>query len=165
MTIKVLFVCHGNICRSPMAEFIFKKEISDLGLTDRFEVSSAATSSEEIQNGYGNPIYPPALEQLRLHGIPCNGHRAVQITRDDYQRYDYLIYMDQMNLRNMMRILGGDPQGKCLRLMDLTGTPGDVSDPWYTGDFARTYADLVSGCSSLAQHLIRKHKIRLSAAT
>ena len=119
MTIKVLFVCHGNICRSPMAEFIFKKEISDLGLTDRFEVSSAATSSEEIQNGYGNPIYPPALEQLRLHGIPCSGHRAVQITRDDYRRYDYLIYMDQMNLRNMMRILGGDPQGKCLRLMDL----------------------------------------------
>lgn len=156
MTIRVLFVCHGNICRSPMAEFIFKKIISDRGLTDMFEISSAATSDEEIWNGTGNPIYPPALEQLRLHNIPCSGHRAVQITERDYDSYDYLVYMDKMNYRNMMQIIPGDPLEKCIRLMDLTENPGDVSDPWYTDDFEKTFNDLMSGCTALADYVTRK---------
>lgn len=158
MTIRVLFVCHGNICRSPMAEFIFKKIINDRGMSDAFEINSAATSDEEIWNGVGNPIYPPALEQLRLHDIPCNGHRATQITESDYKYYDYLIYMDKMNYRNMMRIIQKDPLGKCLRLMDLTEKPGDVSDPWYTGNFEKTFSDLMSGCTALADYIIGKSK-------
>ncbi len=147
-------VCHGNICRSPMAEFIFKKLVSDRHLTEQFLINSAATSTEEIWNGVGNPVYPPAMEQLRKHGIACSGHRAVQIKASDYELYDYLVYMDKQNYRNMMRILKNDPDGKCLRLLDFTDHPSDVSDPWYTGDFDTTYQDLLVGCTALLDHII-----------
>ncbi len=160
MTIRVLFVCHGNICRSPMAEFIFKKIINDRGFSDKFEISSAATSDEEISNGIGNPIYPPALEQLRLHSIPYNDHRATQITESDYQNYDFFIYMDKMNYRNLTRIIPKDPFGKFLRLLDLTENPRDVSDPWYTGNFEKTYCDLTLGCLALADYIIKKINLR-----
>ncbi|MBP3749774.1 MAG: low molecular weight phosphotyrosine protein phosphatase [Ruminobacter sp.] len=138
-----------------MAEFIFKKIISDRHMSDAFEISSAATSDEEIWNGTGNPIYTPALEQLRRHNIPCDGHRAIQITERDY---DYLVYMDKMNYKNMMRIIQADPLNKCIRLMDLTERPRDVSDPWYTGNFEKTFTDLNSGCSALADFIIQKIK-------
>ncbi len=145
--IKVLFICHGNICRSPMAEFILKDMTKKLGIADEFVIASAATSSEEIWNGIGNPVYPPAREILERHGISCEGKRAVQLTRGDYERYDYLIGMDHRNLHNMNRILGGDPEKKLHLLLDFTERPGaEISDPWYTGDFKRTYEDVTEGC-------------------
>ena len=112
--IRVLFICHGNICRSPMAEFIFKDMISKRGIADRFYVSSAATSTEEIWNGIGNPVYPPAREELAKHGISCKGKRAVQVQKEDYEKYDYILGMDQWNLRNMLRIFKTDPQKKII---------------------------------------------------
>ena len=110
--IKILFVCHGNICRSPMAEFVMKKLVSDANFADHFQIASAATSTEEIWNGIGNPVYPPAKAELARHGISCEGKRARQVTRADYAEYDYLIGMDGANIRNMLRIFGGDPEGK-----------------------------------------------------
>ena len=129
--IKVLFCCHGNICRSPMAEFVMKDLVKKAGMADRFEIASAATSTEEI----GNPVYPPARRKLAEHGIGCAGKTARQLRRDDYHTYDYLVGMDHANLRNMHRICGGDPAGKISLLMEHTARPGDVADPWYTGDF------------------------------
>ncbi len=151
--VKILFVCHGNICRSPMAEFIFKKLITDRGIADQFEVASSATSTEEIYMGRGNPVYPPARRELALHGISCNGKRAVQLTSGDYAKYDYIIGMDSANIRNMHRILGGDPERKISRLMDYTSRPGDVADPWYSGNFDITYRDILEGCEALLLHL------------
>ena len=154
--IKILFVCHGNICRSPMAEFILKDITAKQGIASRFVIASAATSTEEIWNGTGNPVYPPARKELARHGISCDGKRAVQLTREDYQSYDYLIGMDQQNLRNMRRILGDDPEQKLHLLLDYTEHPGDIADPWYTGNFTKTFQDIEKGCMGLMKELMKK---------
>ena len=149
--IKILFVCHGNICRSPMAEFVMKELVKEAGVADQFEIASAATSTEEI----GNPVYPPARRKLAEHGIRCDGKRARQMTRADYQKYDLLIGMDNWNIRNMLRICGGDREGKIRMLMDYTGHSRSVADPWYTGDFDATWDDVNEGCRALLDHLTR----------
>ena len=146
---RILFVCHGNICRSPMAEFVMKHLVEKAGLADDYDIASAATSTEEIGNG----VYPPARRKLAEHEIDCQGKRARQLTRGDYNRYDLLVGMDGQNMRNMLRICGGDPQGKLRMLMDFTRRPGDVADPWYTGDFEATWRDVLEGCQGLLQHL------------
>lgn len=151
--IKIMFVCHGNICRSPMAEFIMKKLVKDSGLEDEFLIKSSATSTEEIWNGVGNPVYPPAKAELKKHGISCEGKRAVQLTCYDYDKYDLFIGMDSANIRNMNRILGGDPENKIRKLMDYTDRGGDVADPWYTRSFDVTYLDVLDGCKSLLDKL------------
>ncbi len=151
--IRVLFVCHGNICRSPMAEFILKDLVRKEGRAGEFEIASCATSREEIWNGVGNPVYPPAREELRRHGIDCGGKRAVQLQRSDYDRYDYLIGMDENNIRNMMRILGADPDHKVRKLLDYTGRGGDVADPWYSDRFDIAYRDIYEGCEALLKQL------------
>ena len=145
--VKILFVCHGNICRSPMAACLFSQMAKARGLD--CVVSSAATSREEI----GNPIYPPAQRQLRAHGVPFDDHRARQMTRADYDTYDLLIGMDGSNLAAMRRICGGDPDGKLRLLMAYTGTARDVADPWYTGDFDAAWRDIESGCRALLDAL------------
>lgn len=142
---KILFVCHGNICRSPMAEFVMKDLVKNAGLGDRYYIESAATSSEEI----GNEVYPPAKRKLSEHGISCKGKTARRMNRDDYQRFDLLVGMDTQNIRNMHRICGGDPDGKICKLMDFTDRQGDVADPWYTGDFEATWQDVLLGCQCL----------------
>lgn len=151
--IKILFVCHGNICRSPMAELIFKDMAKRAGIADKFYVSSAATSSEEIWGGVGNPVYPPAQRELSKHGISCGGKRAVRLKKDDYEKYDYIIGMDSENMRNMQRLFDGDSQGKLYKLLTFAGSERDVSDPWYTGDFLRAYADIEKGCKALFDKL------------
>ncbi|MCH5174813.1 MAG: low molecular weight phosphotyrosine protein phosphatase [Prevotellaceae bacterium] len=138
----ILFVCHGNICRSPMAEFVMKDLVAKEGLADEFYIESAATSTEEI----GNEVYPPAKRKLAEHGISCKGKTARQMTRRDYDRFDLLIGMDEWNIRNMTRICGGDPEGKIHMLMDFTNRPGSVDDPWYTGNFETTWQDVLLGC-------------------
>ena len=130
--IKILFICHGNICRSPMAEFIMKDLVEKAGMAGRFEIASAATSAEEL----GNPVYPPARRMLAEHGLRCAGKTARQMTRRDYDQWDYLIGMERYNLRNMQRITGGDPEGKMRLLLSFAGSGGDIEDPWYSGDFA-----------------------------
>ena len=152
---RIMFVCHGNICRSPMAEFIFKKMIAERGLESEFFVSSSATSREEIVGNVGNPVYPPARAELLRHGIDPAGKRAVQITREDYDKYDLLITMDSMNVRNLMRIIESDPENKVKKLMDYTARGGDVADPWFTGDFTTTYKDVTDGCNGLLEELTR----------
>ena len=148
--IKILFVCHGNICRSPMAEFVMKDLVEKAGLGERLYIESAATSREEI----GNPVYPPARRKLAEHGIGCEGHAARQITARDYQDFDLLIAMDSANLRNMRRFYGGDPAGKIHMLLDYAGRPGEeVADPWYTGDFQATWQDVSAGCAGLLKQL------------
>ena len=152
--IKVLFVCHGNICRSPMAEFILKDMVATRHLADRFYIASAATSTEEIWGDVGNPVYPPAREKLAEHGISCKGKRAVQVKESDYAAYDYLICMDTNNLRNLRRIIGDDKEGKVSLLLDYTERKGaSISDPWYTGDFDITYDDIVEGCEGFVKFL------------
>ena len=158
--IRVLFVCHGNICRSPMAEFIFKDMVTRRGLSEQFYIASAATSTEEIWNGQGNPVYPPARQELARHGISCEGKRAVQIQKSDYDKYDYLLGMEQRNIRNMMRILGRDPEKKVHRLLDYSKNPRDIADPWYTGNFDSTYRDVVEGCEAFLDMLMREKKVR-----
>ena len=146
---KILFICHGNICRSPMAEFVMKRLVAEAGLEARFEIASAATSTEEI----GNPVYPPARRKLAEHGIACAGKTARQITRADYKHYDYIIAMDHNNLRNLRRLLGDDTDGKISLLMDYTSRHGDVADPWYTGDFEATWRDVIEGCTDLLERI------------
>lgn len=153
MSIRILFVCHGNICRSPMAEFVMKDLVQKAGLADQFYIASAATSTEEIWNGVGNPVYPPAKAELARHGIGCEGKWAVQLTRKDYEKFDYLIGMDSANIRNMHRMLGGDPEGKIFRLLSFAGFEEDISDPWYTGNFEVTYRDVDRGCHGLMEYL------------
>ena len=143
--IKILFVCHGNICRSPMAEFVMKDLVQQAGLESRFHIESAATSTEEL----GNPVYPPARRKLAEHGIDCAGKTARRLTNADYDKFDLLIGMDRANLRNMQRICGGDPGGKLHLLMKFSDRPGDVADPWYTGDFETTWRDVLAGCRGL----------------
>ena len=152
---KIMFVCHGNICRSPMAEFIFKKMIAERGLEGEFFVSSSATSREEIIGNIGNPVYPPARAELLRHGIDPSGKRAVQLTREDYDKYDLLVAMDSMNVRNMMKIIGSDPDNKVRKLMDYTPRGGDVADPWYTGNFDITFRDITDGCKGLLENLTK----------
>ena len=147
--IKLLFICHGNICRSPMAEFVMKDLVEKAGLTERFEIASAATSTEEI----GNPVYPPARRKLAEHGISCAGKTARQLRKKDYDHYDYLIGMDQYNLRNMCRICGEDTKGKMSLLMEHVGVRRDVADPWYTDDFETTWQDVLMGCQALLEKL------------
>ena len=147
---KILFICYGNICRSPMAEFVMKDLVEKAGLEAEFEIASAATSTEEI----GNPVYPPARRKLAEHGIGCAGHAARQLQREDYDRWDYLVGMDRGNLRDMNRICGGDPWGKLSLLLDYTGRPGEVADPWYTGNFDRTWEDVDAGCRGLLARIL-----------
>ena len=149
MKTKILFVCHGNICRSPMAEFIMKDLVEKAGKSEKYEIASAATSTEEI----GNSVYPPARQKLAEHGISCKGKTARQITRADYSYYDLIIGMDTYNMRNMLRCFGGDDEGKVHKLMDFTSRKGDVADPWYTGNFDATWRDCLEGCTELLKRL------------
>lgn len=156
--VKILFICHGNICRSPMAEFVMKDLVQKAGLDGQLAIASAATSTEEI----GNPVYPPARRKLAEHGIRCDGKRARQLRRDDYTRYDLLIGMDRANVRNMERICGGDPEGKLHLLLEYTARPGEVADPWYTGDFQATWEDVEAGCTGLLQSLLDSGALKKS---
>lgn len=144
---KIMFVCHGNICRSPMAEFIFKKIVSERG--GEFEAASSATSREEI----GNSVYPPARRILAEHGINCDGKQAVQFTPEDYDNYDYIVCMETFNIKNLNRIIKNDVHHKISRLLDFTSNPRDVADPWYSGDFDTAYNDIYKGCMALYEHL------------
>ncbi len=153
---RIMFVCHGNICRSPMAEFIFKDIVAFNGKTDSFVVASSATSEEEIWNGIGNPVYPPARDELLKHGLKCDGKRAVRLQKSDYVKYDLFICMDSNNFRNIFRIFGSDPEGKVHKLMDYTPRHGDVADPWYTDRFDITYRDILEGCQCLYDYIIKK---------
>ena len=150
--VKILFLCHGNICRSPMAEFVMKDLVKKAGLEDHFEIASAATSTEEIGNG----VYPPARRKLAEHGISCAGKTARQLRKGDYAHYDYLVGMDSANFRNMHRICGGDADGKISLLLDWTSRPGSVADPWYTGDFEATWQDVEEGCEGLLSAILEK---------
>ena len=153
--ISILFVCHGNICRSPMAEFYMKDIVKKAKLDRAFRIESAATSREEIGNG----VYPPARRELARHGIGCGGHAARQVTHRDYEEFDYLICMESYNIRNLQRIIGSDPEGKVSRLLDHTHRPGDVADPWYTGDFGATWRDVSEGCDALLRELRQRHRL------
>ncbi len=146
---RILFVCHGNICRSPMAEFVMKDLVKKAGREQDFYIESAATSTEEL----GNPVYPPARQKLAEHGLSCKGKTARQMTRRDYGEFDLLVGMDTWNIRNMERISGGDPLHKIHRLLDYTRRPGDVADPWYTGNFEATWRDVSEGCQALLEEL------------
>lgn len=150
---RILFVCHGNICRSPMAEFILKEMVRKQGREKEFEIASCATSTEEIWNGVGNPVYPPAKAELAKHSISCEGKRAVQLTKRDYANYDLLVAMDNNNVRNIHRMLGGDPERKVRKLMDYTSRGGDVADPWYTDRFDIAYRDIEDGCRCLLEQI------------
>ena len=150
---RVMFVCHGNICRSPMAEFIFRKMLTEKGISDKIIVASCATSTEEIWGDRGNPVYPPAKRELLKHGISCEGKTAVQLKKSDYDKYDLFVAMDSMNVRNIMRIFGSDKEGKVSKLLDHTSEKGDVADPWYTDRFDVTYNDIERGCKALLKEL------------
>ena len=142
--IKILFICHGNICRSPMAEFVMKDLVKKAGISDRVHIASAAVSREEI----GNPVYPPARRELQRHGIDCHGHAAHQITRRELEEYDKIYYMDASNARYLKRLFGSDAD-KCQPLLDH-----DVADPWYTGDFTATWNDVLSGCQAILEEIL-----------
>lgn len=147
---RIMFVCHGNICRSPMAEFIFKDMCSKQGLDAL--ICSSATSTEEIYCGRGNPVYPPAREELARHGLSCEGKRAVQLRKEDYDQYDLFVAMDTYNVKNIMRIFGNDPAGKVFKIKDFS-VGGDVADPWYSGDFATTYEEIYEACLGLIKEI------------
>ena len=150
--IRILFICHGNICRSPMGEFVMKDLVRKAGLEEYFHIESAATSTEEI----GNSVYPPARRKLAEHGIGCAGKTARQLRRDDYARWDYLVGMDEANRRNITRMCGGDPENKISLLLDHTPDPREVADPWYTGNFERTWLDVSGGCAALLAEIRKK---------
>ena len=165
---KILFICWGNICRSPMAEFVMKDLVSRAGLADQFEIESAATSAEEVWGDRGNPVYPPARKKLAEHGIGVRGNElgvadkcARKTVRTDYGKYDMIIGMEQLNMRYMQRIYGGDPDGKLSLLLDYTDRPGDVADPWYTRDFDTTWDDIYEGCQGLLAYLTEKGEERI----
>lgn len=151
--IRVMFICHGNICRSPMAEFVLKDMVKKRGLTEQFFISSSATSREEI----GNPVHYGTKNKLAAHGIDTSGKYAVQLKKSDYADYDYLIAMDSLNLRNIGRIIPDDPENKICRLLDFCGG-GDIADPWYTGNFDDTYDDILRGCEALLKHILQTGK-------
>ncbi|MBQ1208680.1 MAG: low molecular weight phosphotyrosine protein phosphatase [Lachnospiraceae bacterium] len=146
---RILFICHGNICRSPMAEFVMKDLVKKAGLEDQFEIASAAVSREEL----GNPVYPPARRILAQHGIRCDGKTARQMSASDYSKYDHLVCMDRSNLLRLERIIGNDPDNKVSLLLDHAGIYRDVADPWYTGDFETTWNDVLAGCTALLEKL------------
>lgn len=146
--VKIMFVCHGNICRSPMAEIIFRSLAEKHGAAEHYLIASSATSSEEIWNGVGNPVYPPAQEVLKKHGLSAGSKRAVQLRKHDYDSYDLFIGMDSNNIRNMLHIFGGDPDEKVRRLL-----PSDVQDPWYTGNFDTVFREIYEGCQTLLETL------------
>ena len=150
---RIMFVCHGNICRSPMAEFIFKDMLKKKGILAEFTVASSATSSEEIYGGVGNPVYPPARAELARHGIRCDGKRAIRLQSSDYEKYDLFVGMDSANIRNMHVILGGDPENKIRKLMDYTSRHGDVADPWYSDRFDVAFDDIMAGCTALMEKI------------
>ena len=150
-THRIMFVCHGNICRSPMAEFLLKDMIKKEGLADRFVIASAGTSREEI----GNPVHQGTRKKLAQDHISAAGKYAVQLTKEDYEKYDLILGMDRANISNILRIIGSDPQEKVHRLLDFTELPRDIADPWYTGDFEITYAEIKAGCAALLKHLRR----------
>lgn len=150
--IKILFVCHGNICRSTMAQYVMQDLVEKSGLVDLFFIDSAATSTEEI----GNPVDPRTRRKLQQEGVHCGNHRARQLTCTDYEGFDYLIGMDHNNLRNMMRILKDDPLGKVSLLLDWTEKPRDIADPWYSGNFDLTYEDVTEGCKALLKKISPK---------
>ena len=152
--IKIMFVCHGNICRSPMAEFVLKDMVKKADRENEFVIASSATSTEEIWGGVGNPVYPPARDELKKHGISCEGKRAVQVKKSDYENYDYLICMDENNMRNIRRIIASDPENKIVKLLRFTGENRNVADPWYSGDFETCYRDIYNGCKALLEKLI-----------
>ena len=152
---KILFVCHGNICRSTMAESVMTHMVREAHLEHLFEINSAATSREEI----GNSPHYGTVNKLRQVGIPVIPHCAVQMTKGDYQKYDYLIGMDTANIRNMTRIAGGDPEGKIYKLLSFAGSGRDVADPWYTGDFDATYRDVLAGCEGLLQYILEHYPV------
>lgn len=147
--IKILFVCHGNICRSAMAKYMMRKFVADCSLENKIYIDSAATSTEEI----GEPVYPPARRKLSEHGISCDGHSARQITAGDYDKFDLIIVMDYNNMRNIKHIVREDPDNKISMMMDYTDRPGVVADPWYTGDFEATWKDLEEGCQGLLKYI------------
>lgn len=149
---KILFVCHGNICRSPMAEFVMKDIVKKAGMSDEFYIASCATSTEEI----GNPVHHGTRRKLAEVGISCDGKRAVQLTKSDYNKYDYIIAMDEMNIRNIMRIIKSDPEGKVSLLLSHAGMSGSIADPWYTGNFDDTYRDVLLGCKALFNEIVSK---------
>ncbi len=153
--IKILFICHGNICRSPMAQFVFQDMVNKAGYGDMFTIDSKATSTEEIGNG----PHHQTVRKMKEKGIPVLHHRATQMSRQDYKKYDYIIGMDRWNYKNMMRILGDDAEGKVSLLLDFTEHPRDIADPWYTGDFDATYADVSEGCEALLHKLILEGKV------
>ena len=155
--IKVLFVCHGNICRSPMAEFLLKHTLKNLNKEEDFYISSAATSMEEL----GNPVHPGARRKLSELGIDTQGKYAVKMKKTDYGEYDYIIGMDDWNIRNILRITGGDPDFKISKLLDFTDNPGDISDPWYTGNFEETYDDIIKGVIGFLKKLQEEKKVKL----
>lgn len=148
--IKVLFICHGNICRSPMAEFVFRDMVQKRNLGTQFHIASAATSTEEI----GNPVHYGTVRKLREHGISTEGKYAVQLRKKDYQAYDYIIGMEYRNIRNIDRVIGSDPEHKVYKLLDFSENPRDIADPWYTGDFDRTYDDILEGCKGFLAYLV-----------
>ena len=146
---KILFICHGNICRSPMAEFVFRDIAERAGKSDKFSVASAATSYEEI----GNPVHRGTAKILDRLGISYSGKRAVHLEKSDYAKYDYLVCMDSANVRNTLRIVGNDPENKVRKLLEFAGSCEDVADPWYTGNFERTYEDVLAGCNALLKYI------------
>ena len=147
--IKVLFICHGNICRSTMAQFVFQNMINKIGLSNQFLIDSRATSTEEI----GNPPHRGTVRKMQEEGIPLIPHRATQITISDYNNFDYIIGMDEWNMRNLNRILKGDPDKKVYKFLTFAGSDRDIADPWYTGDFDETYRDVVEGCEAFIKYL------------
>ena len=151
--IKILFICHGNICRSPMAEFILKDMVEKQGRADEFYIESAATSTEEIWHGVGNPVYPPARDILAKHGISCEGKRARQVKYEDYDKFDLLIAMDSNNIRNLRKLIPEDTKGKVHFMMEYAGQKRDVADPWYTGNFQKTWDDIYLACGKLLENL------------
>ena len=151
--IKILFICHGNICRSPMAETVFRNLLQRKGILKRYDVASAATSTEEIPDGVGNPVYPPAQRELEKHGLSAAGKRAVLLKPEDYENYDLLIGMDERNMAGMRRITGHDKKEKMHKLLEYAGLSRDVADPWYTGRFDLAYADIELGCRALLEYL------------
>ena len=148
--IKILFVCHGNICRSPMAEFVMKEMVKNANLQERIYIESAATSTEEL----GNPVYPPARRIMAQHGIDCKNKTARQITRADYDNFDYIVAMDERNIRNMRYFFGNDPEHKVSLLLSWANENREVADPWYTGDFEATWRDVNLGCDALLKQIL-----------
>ncbi len=159
MPIKVLFICTGNICRSPMAEFAMKKITEDMGIKDDFYIESAATTTEEIWNGVGNPVYPPARTELKRRGIgntpytDFSGKRARQIQRSDYDKFDYILCAEGHHVSSVRRICDGDPEGKIMRMLEFSDKPRNIADPWYTGIFDVAYNDILEGIYSFLEHL------------